>query len=57
MNKLMEGKAILIIAHKLSTVRNFDAIMVLEHGKILKREDYDDLMNQKGQYYDLNIGQ
>ncbi|HZK57971.1 MAG TPA: ABC transporter ATP-binding protein, partial [Clostridia bacterium] len=56
MNKLMEGRTTFIIAHRLSTVRNSNAIMVLEHGEILERGDHDDLMEQKGRYYDLNIG-
>ncbi|MCK9267251.1 MAG: ATP-binding cassette domain-containing protein, partial [Alkaliphilus sp.] len=56
MNKLMEGRTTFVIAHRLSTVRNSNAIMVLEHGEILERGDHDDLMKQRGRYYDLNIG-
>lgn len=56
MNKLMEGRTTFVIAHRLSTVRNSNAIMVLEHGEILERGDHDDLMEQKGRYYDLNVG-
>ncbi|HZJ77109.1 MAG TPA: ABC transporter ATP-binding protein [Oscillospiraceae bacterium] len=56
MNKLMEGRTTFVIAHRLSTVRNSNAIMVLEHGEILERGDHDDLMEQKGRYYELNIG-
>ncbi len=56
MNKLMEGRTTFIIAHRLSTVRNSNAIMVLENGEILERGDHDDLMDQKGRYYELNVG-
>lgn len=56
MNKLMEGRTVFVIAHRLSTVRNADAIMVLEHGKIIERGDHDDLLAQKGKYYQLYTG-
>jgi len=56
MDKLMQGRTTFVIAHRLSTVRNADAIMVLEHGEIIERGDHDDLMRQKGRYYALNTG-
>nr|WP_246345910.1 ABC transporter ATP-binding protein [Sedimentibacter hydroxybenzoicus] len=56
MDKLMEGRTTFVIAHRLSTVRDSNAIMVLEHGEIIERGDHDDLMEQKGRYYQLNMG-
>ncbi|MBC8587093.1 ABC transporter ATP-binding protein [Paratissierella segnis] len=56
MDKLMEGRTTFVIAHRLSTVRDSNAIMVLEHGEIIERGDHDDLMKQKGRYYALNTG-
>ena len=56
MHKLMEGRTTFVIAHRLSTVRDSNAIMVLEQGEIVERGDHDDLMNQKGRYYQLNTG-
>ncbi len=56
MDRLMEGRTVFVIAHRLSTVRNADAIMVLENGIIIERGDHDDLMAQKGRYYDLYTG-
>ncbi|NLJ78109.1 MAG: ABC transporter ATP-binding protein [Tissierellia bacterium] len=56
MDKLMRGRTTFVIAHRLSTVRDADAIMVLEEGKIIERGDHDDLMEQKGRYYALNTG-
>ena len=56
MDKLMEGRTVFVIAHRLSTVRNSNAIMVLEHGKIIERGDHDDLLAQKGTYYQLYMG-
>jgi len=56
MDKLMQGRTTFVIAHRLSTVRNADAIMVLEHGEIIERGDHEDLMMQKGRYYALNAG-
>ncbi len=56
MDKLMEGKTVFVIAHRLSTVRNSNAIMVLEKGKIIERGDHDDLINQRGLYYNLATG-
>ena len=56
MDSLMEGRTTFVIAHRLSTVRNSDAIMVLEHGKIIERGDHDTLIAQKGRYYQLYTG-
>lgn len=56
MDALMEGRTTFVIAHRLSTVRNSDAIMVLEHGKIIERGSHDDLITQKGKYYQLYTG-
>ena len=56
MDQLMEGRTVFVIAHRLSTVRNANAIMVLDHGKIIERGDHDDLLRQKGVYYQLYQG-
>lgn len=56
MDALMDGRTVFVIAHRLSTVRNAKAIMVLEHGKIIERGDHDDLIEQKGKYYQLYTG-
>ena len=56
MDKLMDGRTVLVIAHRLSTVRNSKAIMVLDHGHIIERGDHNQLMEQKGQYYQLYTG-
>ncbi len=56
MDALMEGRTVFVIAHRLSTVRNSDAIMVLEHGKIIERGNHDQLIAQKGKYYQLYTG-
>jgi len=56
MDALMAGRTTFVIAHRLSTVRNADAIMVLEHGKIIERGSHDDLIAQKGKYYELYTG-
>ncbi len=56
MDNLMSGRTVFVIAHRLSTVRNSDAIMVLDHGKIIERGDHDDLINQRGTYYKLYTG-
>ncbi len=57
MDALMEGRTVFVIAHRLSTVRNSRAILVLEHGEIIERGDHDDLLEQKGRYYQLYTGQ
>lgn len=56
MDQLMKGRTVFVIAHRLSTVRNSNAIMVLEHGEIIERGDHDDLIAQKGKYYQLYMG-
>ena len=56
MNKLMEGRTVFVIAHRLSTVQNSNAIMVLDHGRIIERGDHDELIAQKGVYYQLYTG-
>lgn len=56
MDKLMEGRTVFVIAHRLSTVRNSKAIMVLDHGNIIERGDHKDLIAQKGVYYKLYTG-
>ena len=56
MDALMKGRTVFVIAHRLSTVRNSDAIMVLDHGRIIERGSHDDLIAQKGTYYRLYTG-
>ena len=56
MDRLMKDRTTFVIAHRLSTVRNANAIMVLEHGEIIERGDHDDLLKQKGRYYELYTG-
>ena len=56
MDKLMENRTVFVIAHRLSTVRNSNAMMVLENGRIIERGDHEDLLKEKGVYYSLYTG-
>ena len=56
MDALMKGRTVFVIAHRLSTVRNSDCIMVLDHGRIIERGTHEDLISQKGTYYQLYTG-
>ena len=56
MDQLMEGRTVFVIAHRLSTVQNSDVIMVLDHGRIIERGSHDQLIAEKGQYYQLYTG-
>lgn len=56
MDKLMKGRTVFVIAHRLSTVKNSKAIMVMDHGRIIERGNHEDLINQKGTYYQLYTG-
>ncbi len=56
MDKLMKGRTVFIIVHRLSTIKNSDVIMVLDQGRIIKRGSHDDLIKQKGKYYQLYTG-
>ena len=57
MDAIMEGRTVFVIAHRLSTVRNAKAILVLEKGEIIERGSHDELLEQKGRYYQLYTGQ
>ena len=56
MDNLMKGRTVFVIAHRLSTIRNSNAIIVLEHGRIIERGDHEDLIKEKGTYYQLYTG-
>ena len=56
MDALMEGRTTFVIAHRLSTVKNADVIIVLDHGQIIERGSHQELIEQKGQYYQLYTG-
>ena len=56
MDKLMEGRTVFVIAHRLSTVMNSDVIMVLDHGRIIERGSHEKLLSEKGTYYRLYTG-
>ena len=56
MDKLMEGRTVFVIAHRLSTVRNSNAIMVIEQGEIIERGNHDQLIEKRGRYYQLYNG-
>ena len=57
MDALMEGRTVFVIAHRLSTVRDAKAIIVLEHGEIIERGNHESLLAEKGRYYQLYTGQ
>ena len=56
MDELMKGRTTFVIAHRLSTVRNADAIMVLENGEIIERGSHEELLRLRGRYYELAVG-
>jgi ATP-binding cassette subfamily B protein len=56
MDSLMQGRTTYVIAHRMSTIRNSDAIMVMDHGRIVERGSHDELMRRHGTYYQLVTG-
>jgi len=56
MDKLMKGRTVFVIAHRLSTVQNSDVIIVLDHGRMIERGDHNKLISEKGTYYQLYTG-
>lgn len=56
MDELMKGRTTFVIAHRLSTIRNADCIMVMEQGRIIERGNHEQLMEEKGKYYQLYTG-
>lgn len=56
MDALMKGRTVFVIAHRLSTVQNADVIMVLEQGRIIERGSHEQLISEKGKYYQLYTG-
>ena len=56
MDALMEGRTVFVIAHRLSTIQNSDVIMVLDHGRIIERGSHEQLLEQKGTYFQLYSG-
>lgn len=56
MDKLMQGRTVFVIAHRLSTVKNADVILVMDHGRIVERGSHDSLIAQHGMYYRLYTG-
>ena len=56
MDALMKGRTVFVIAHRLSTVKNSDVIIVLDHGRIIERGTHEQLLEQNGQYYQLYTG-
>ena len=56
MDNLMKGRTVFVIAHRLSTVKNSDVIIVLDHGRIIERGTHSQLLDLKGQYYQLYTG-
>jgi ATP-binding cassette subfamily B multidrug efflux pump len=57
LDALMQGRTVFVIANRLSTVRNANAIIVIENGEIIERGDHQDLLDQHGRYYQLYTGQ